>query len=38
MSVRSRFHNAINARWRQVHPGDVERFGPAASTIGPPED
>lgn len=23
-------------RWRAVHPGYVERFGPAASTIGPP--
>ncbi len=24
-------------RWGQVHPGYVERFGPQASTIGPPE-
>jgi uncharacterized protein YndB with AHSA1/START domain len=24
------------ARWGAVHPGYVERFGPAASTIGPP--
>jgi uncharacterized protein YndB with AHSA1/START domain len=24
-------------RWRQVHPGYVERFGPEASAIGPPE-
>jgi uncharacterized protein YndB with AHSA1/START domain len=23
--------------WRQVHPGYVERFGPEAATIGPPE-
>jgi uncharacterized protein YndB with AHSA1/START domain len=25
------------ARWREVHPGYVERFGPEASAIGPPE-
>jgi len=25
-------------RWRQVHPGYVERFGPEASTLGPPEE
>jgi uncharacterized protein YndB with AHSA1/START domain len=25
-------------RWRQVHPGYVEAFGPRASTIGPPMD
>ncbi len=25
-------------RWREVHPGYVERFGPAASTLGPPEE
>jgi uncharacterized protein YndB with AHSA1/START domain len=24
-------------RWREVHPGYVESFGPAASTIGPPD-
>jgi uncharacterized protein YndB with AHSA1/START domain len=24
-------------RWEQVHPSYVERFGPEASTIGPPE-
>lgn len=23
-------------RWQQVHPGYVDRFGPAAATIGPP--
>jgi uncharacterized protein YndB with AHSA1/START domain len=23
-------------RWRQVHPSYVERFGPAAATMGPP--
>jgi uncharacterized protein YndB with AHSA1/START domain len=23
-------------RWRQVHPGYVERLGPAAATLGPP--
>jgi uncharacterized protein YndB with AHSA1/START domain len=26
-----------NGRWRIVHPGYVERFGPDASTVGPPE-
>ena len=25
------------ARWRQLHPGYVERLGPEASAIGPPE-
>lgn len=25
------------ARWQEVHAGYVERFGPEASTIGPPE-
>ncbi|HEY3843836.1 MAG TPA: SRPBCC family protein [Acidimicrobiales bacterium] len=25
-------------RWKEVHPGYVERFGPAASTMGPPEE
>jgi uncharacterized protein YndB with AHSA1/START domain len=25
------------ARWKQVHPDYVERFGPEAATIGPPE-
>jgi uncharacterized protein YndB with AHSA1/START domain len=25
-------------RWEQVHPVYVERFGPEAATIGPPED
>jgi uncharacterized protein YndB with AHSA1/START domain len=25
-------------RWRVVHPGYVERFGPEASTEGPPEE
>jgi uncharacterized protein YndB with AHSA1/START domain len=25
-----------SARWGAVHPGYLERFGPAASTIGPP--
>ena len=25
------------AYWRKIHPGYVERFGPEASTIGPPE-
>jgi uncharacterized protein YndB with AHSA1/START domain len=25
-------------RWEQVHPGYVERFGPEAATIGPPEE
>ncbi len=25
-------------RWRQVHPAYVDRFGPEASTIGPPEE
>ena len=25
------------AYWRSVHPGYVERFGPEASAIGPPE-
>ncbi len=24
------------AHWREIHPGYVESFGPAASTIGPP--
>jgi uncharacterized protein YndB with AHSA1/START domain len=24
-------------RWREVHPAYVERFGPEAATIGPPE-
>ena len=24
-------------RWREIHPGYVERFGPDASTLGPPE-
>ena len=24
------------ARWEEVHPGYVERFGPEAATIGPP--
>ena len=24
-------------RWDQVHPGYVERLGPEASTIGPPD-
>jgi hypothetical protein len=24
-------------RWQQVHPSYVERFGPEASTIGPPQ-
>jgi uncharacterized protein YndB with AHSA1/START domain len=24
-------------RWSEVHPGYVERFGPAAATLGPPE-
>jgi hypothetical protein len=23
-------------RWGEVHPGYVERFGPAAATLGPP--
>lgn len=27
----------VGAYWRQVHPGYVERFGPEASAIGPPE-
>lgn len=27
---------ATGQRWGAVHPGYVERFGPAASTIGPP--
>jgi uncharacterized protein YndB with AHSA1/START domain len=26
-----------SSRWQQVHPVYVERFGPEASTIGPPE-
>jgi uncharacterized protein YndB with AHSA1/START domain len=26
------------ARWQEVHPGYVERLGPEASTIGPPEE
>jgi uncharacterized protein YndB with AHSA1/START domain len=26
------------ARWKQVHPDYVERFGPEASTIGPPAE
>jgi hypothetical protein len=25
-------------RWEQVHPVYVERFGPEAATIGPPQD
>jgi uncharacterized protein YndB with AHSA1/START domain len=25
-------------RWRQVHPGYVDRFGPEASSIGPPAE
>jgi uncharacterized protein YndB with AHSA1/START domain len=25
-------------RWREVHPGYVEDFGPEASTIGPPQE
>jgi uncharacterized protein YndB with AHSA1/START domain len=25
-------------RWRQVHPGYVQRFGPEAATIGPPQE
>ena len=28
---------ASDERWAQVHPGYVKRFGPEASTIGPPE-
>jgi uncharacterized protein YndB with AHSA1/START domain len=24
-------------RWKEVHPGYVERFGPEAATLGPPE-
>jgi uncharacterized protein YndB with AHSA1/START domain len=24
-------------RWREVHPGYVEKFGPEAATLGPPE-
>ena len=24
-------------RWREIHPGYVERFGPDASTLGPPD-
>jgi uncharacterized protein YndB with AHSA1/START domain len=27
----------FGARWRSVHAGYVERFGPEAATIGPPE-
>ncbi len=26
-----------SGRWREVHPGYVEKFGPEASTLGPPE-
>ncbi|MGO9873959.1 MAG: SRPBCC family protein [Acidimicrobiia bacterium] len=26
-----------NDRWREVHPGYVERFGPDASSVGPPD-
>jgi uncharacterized protein YndB with AHSA1/START domain len=29
---------APGERWRQVHPGYVRRFGPAAATIGPPPE
>jgi uncharacterized protein YndB with AHSA1/START domain len=28
---------APGERWAAVHPGYVEKFGPAASTVGPPE-
>jgi uncharacterized protein YndB with AHSA1/START domain len=28
---------ATGERWSEVHPGYVERFGPAAATMGPPE-
>jgi len=27
----------IEQRWAEVHPGYVEAFGPAASTLGPPD-
>ena len=27
---------AVAARWRQVHPDYIERFGGEGSTIGPP--
>jgi uncharacterized protein YndB with AHSA1/START domain len=28
---------AVMGRWSEVHPGYVERFGPEAATVGPPE-
>ena len=28
---------AVAARWRQVHPDYIERFGPEGSTLGPPQ-
>jgi len=28
----------VGERWSEVHPGYVEKFGPAASTIGPPSE
>ena len=28
---------AADTEWSAVHPGYVERFGPEAATIGPPE-
>lgn len=27
----------VAARWRQVHPDYIERFGPEGSTLGPPQ-
>ena len=32
-----RTHRESPELWREVHPGYVERFGPEAATIGPPE-
>jgi uncharacterized protein YndB with AHSA1/START domain len=29
--------DALRERWREVHPGYIEAFGPEASSIGPPE-
>jgi uncharacterized protein YndB with AHSA1/START domain len=29
--------SVLSSRWREVHPGYVEAFGPAAATVGPPE-
>jgi uncharacterized protein YndB with AHSA1/START domain len=33
----SGFGGSPSDRWRELHPGYVEAFGPEAATIGPPE-